>query len=408
MKIEERITKAKCQLLIHEPWFGQLACYLTMHATNDLPIETPACVTLAGDMYYRSDWMDKLSDLEIKGIICHEIMHLAYSHLTRIQQRDANLFNIAADLKINLDIKKSGYMNLPDGLLIPVYDDWSYELPDGKMVTINDIDIKTTEQIYEELNQQLPPKQIFMLDLIIGSGMGDKKGKGKVGKDLLEKINKRFSKSEIDNLAREWQGRVNTANQLSKGSTPKGLLREMAALENPELSWLQIIQTRFSKNEKSKSWRYPNKRWLPMFFPANIKTKGLKSVIAIDTSGSMSETELSQALSEIWGLSQQFKTFQIFVVTCDAKIYDIFEVKNGNKNKLFDIIKLRGGGGTSSIPVFEMIKEKFRDTIDCLIFFTDLETDFPNKTPLYPVYWVSQYHEAKVPFGKIVKLRRTK
>ena len=411
LNIEQRITKAKCQLLIHEPWFGQLACYMNIYATKDLPIETPACVTVTGDMYYRPDWMSKLSDKEIKGIICHEIMHLAYSHLTRLQQRDAKLFNTAADLKINNDIQDSGHMVLPSGLLLPNYGSWEYQLKDGKKVEIDNIQEKTTEQIYEELKQQLPPEQKFMLDIMIGSGMGNnnkKGGKNKVGKKLLKKLKKRFSKSELDNLAREWQGRVNSANQLTKGDTPGGLLREMAKLENPELSWLQIIQTRFSKSEKSRTWRTPNKRWLPFYFPAQIKTKGLKAVIAIDTSGSMSERELTQALSEIWGLSQQYKTIQLFVVTCDAKVHDIFEVKNGNRTRLFDIIKLRGGGGTSSIPIFNLIKKTYKDMIDCLIFFTDLETDFPNKAPLYPTYWVSQYHDATVPFGKVIKLRRTR
>lgn len=415
MNINEKITKAKCQLLIQEPWFGQLACYLNMIPTKDLPIETPACVTLAGDMYYRPDWMDSLEDDQIKGIICHEIMHLAYLHLVRIQQREPKLWNVAADLKINLDIADSNHMSLPAGLLIPEYRSWSTKLKDGKEIKVDEIDQKTTEQIYEELRRQIPPdKSImkFLLDLVVGSGMGEGKQKSNqkngIGKNLLKKLKQKFSKSELDSFAREWQGRVSAANQLSKGSVPGGILREMAALENPELSWLQIIQNRFSKNEKSKTWRYPNKRWLPMYFPANIKQKGLKAVIAIDTSGSMSKEELTQALSEIWGLSQQYKTIHLYVATCDAKIHDIFEVRNGNKSRLFDLIKLRGGGGTSSIPVFKMIKEKYRDLIDCLIFFTDLETDFPNKKPFYPVYWVSQYHDARVPFGKVIKLRRTR
>ena len=415
MTIEERITKAKCQLLIHEPWFGQLACYLRMIPTKDLPIETPACVTLAGDMYYRPDWIKTLSDDEVKGIVCHEIMHLAYLHLTRLQQRNPELWNIAADLKINLDIHNSSHMTLPKGVLISEYGSWSHQIPGGKTIVIDDIGKKTTEQIYEELKQQAPKQKIqkFLLDIVVGSGLGKKsKGKGKnkstVGKALYDKLKQKMSKSELDNIAREWQGRVSTANQLSKGTTPAGVLRDMSALENPELSWLQIIQGRFSKNEKRKTWKFPNKRWLPMYFPAHVKEKGLKAVIAIDTSGSMSESELSQALTEIWGLSQQFKSIHLFITTCDAKVHDIFEVKNGNKTRLFDIIKFRGGGGTSSVPVFDMIKKNYRDAIDCLIFFTDLYTDFPNKAPLYPTYWVSQQHDQTVPFGKVIKLRRTK
>jgi len=416
MTIAERITKAKCQLLIHEPWFGQLACYLTMNPTKELPIETPACVTMAGDMYYRPDWIDTLDDDQIKGIICHEIMHLAYLHLNRIQQREKFMFNIAADLKINQDINRSSHMSLPEGLLIPEYDRWTTPLPDGKEIEIDNISEKTTEQVYEELREQSPPKQKFMLDLVIGSGMGNEKGKGKgkgnkgtsVGKKLLKKLRKKFSKSELDNMSREWEGRVTSANQLSKGNVPAGILRELAALESPELSWLQIIQDRFSKCEKKRSWRTPNKKWLPYYFPGNIKQKGLKAVIAIDTSGSMSSSELAQALSEIWGLSQQFKSIHLFITTCDAEIHNTFELKTGSKERLLNLIELRGGGGTSSIPVFDMIKEEHRDVIDCLIFFTDLMTDFPDKKPFYPVYWVSQYHESKIPFGKLVKLRRTK
>ena len=140
MKIEERITKAKCQLLIHEPWFGQLACYLNVIPTKDLPIETPACVTMSGDMYYRPDWMDTLNDNEIKGIICHEIMHLAYLHLNRLQEREPYVWNTAADLKINLDIENSNHMDLPEGVLIPKYGKWSTELKDGKVIEIEDID----------------------------------------------------------------------------------------------------------------------------------------------------------------------------------------------------------------------------------------------------------------------------
>jgi len=402
MKIEERITKAKCQLLIHEPWFGQLACYLNVIPTKDLPLETPACVTMSGDMYYRPDWMDTLNDNEIKGIICHEIMHLAYLHLNRLQEREPYVWNTAADLKINLDIENSNHMDLPEGVLIPKYGKWSTELKDGKVIEIEDIDEKTTEQIYEELRQQIPPKQETFIDLVIGSGMG----KDKVGKELMKQLGKQMSKAEIENMAREWQGRVSAASQLTKGNVPAGLARELAKLESPELSWLQIIQTRFSKSEKRRTWKIPNKRWLPMYFPACVKDKGLKAVIAIDTSGSMSESDLAQALSEIWGLSQQFRSIHLYIVTCDSKVHDVFEVKNGNKNRLFDIIKLRGGGGTSSKPVFKLIKENYRDMIDCLIFFTDLCTDFPDKKPLYPVYWVSQYDE-EIPFGKLVKLRRT-
>ncbi|MFN3551382.1 MAG: VWA-like domain-containing protein, partial [Endomicrobiia bacterium] len=62
-------------------------------------------------------------------------------------------------------------------------------------------------------------------------------------------------------------------------------------------------------------------------------------------------------------------------------------------------------GGTSSIPVFNYIKEKYKDKIKGLIFFTDLETDYPETKPTYKVYWVVTQEKYKdPPFGNVIHL----
>ena len=397
MTIEERIIKAKCMLLQNEPWFGQLACYLNLIEMKD--IET-AGILPNGDLYYNPDWINGLANSELRGLVCLEVLHLAYQHPFRIQSRDLQLWNIAGDIKINNDLYyKSFFLKLPQGGILPESNKWTF----GK-ITIEDIEEKTTEQIYEELKKKLPNPPKFIIDLLMVD-VNSKLGK-KINQKLLGKLG--VKSKDLEELSRDWQGRVSNVSQGKlKGNMPNGLLRELNALENPELSWLQIIQERFSRKEKKRSWKSANKKWLPFYYPAVVKDKSLKAVIAIDTSASMSKAELTQTLSEIWGLANSYRSIKLIMITCDAKIHQVFTIENGNKQMLFNI-KLKGYGGTSFVPVFDWIEKEYRNTIDALVYFTDGRGDFPEKKPFYQTYWVTQYSErSSYPFGKIVKLRKT-
>lgn len=431
MTQEERVIKAKVNLLLNQPWFGQLACYLNLIEKEENEIPT-AAINERGDLFFNPKFIEQLKDSELRGLVCHEILHLAFQHPFRIQARNPVLWNIAADLKVNDEIRDNQNISLPAGGLIPGYDSkWKFA-----GIQIKGIDTKTTEQIYEELYSKVPK---FEISISYRSG-SPSKGKGQKGKDqqgsgsnkggtlkidtsklpkpwkdLVEKMVKDLLKaqdkkevkpSDLSQLSKDWQERIDTANQTSKGSVPAGLARELKALENPELPWYQIIRQRFTKLVRKKTWRKPSKKWLPIYFPGSEKNKSIKAVLAIDTSGSMTTKDISKAVSEIWGIANTFKEFNLFIVFNDAKVWDIVEVSNGNKHKIKNL-RPKGGGGTDFRPVFNLIKEKWQDRIDCLVFFTDGYGDFPNRKPLYQVYWITQSSDIKWPFGQEVRLKHS-
>jgi len=210
--------------------------------------------------------------------------------------------------------------------------------------------------------------------------------------------------NQLPVLSKEWQSRVESANTQLKGDVPEGLLRELKALENPELPWVQIIRQRLRKMTRERTWRKVNKKYLPYYFPGVTAQKGLNAVVAIDTSGSMSQEQLVKALSEIWGLVQSFRSVKLYLMTCDADVWDVVELKNGNKN-LLKKLKMHGGGGTDFRPVFKLVKKNYQNMIDCLIFFTDGYGDFPEKKPYYPVYWITDSRDVQFPFGKVIYLK---
>ncbi len=318
-------------------------------------------------------------------------------------RRDPILWNIAADLKVNEELENARCFELPNTWLIPNNGEWSWQ-----NIKIKNIDKKTSEIIYDELVRQLPkiPSALLsklMRDLMKGLGESNKDGKGSKDGNGNEMD---VPAKEVAGLEKEWQSRVNQANQNSGiGSIPAGLARELQELENPELPWHHIIRQRLSNIVRQRTWKRPAKKYLPLYFPGTRKEKGLNAVVALDTSGSMSKQDITKALSETLGLARSFPTVHLWVVANDAKVWDMIEVKPGNAELIRKIVP-RGGGGTEFGPVFKVIKEKFNNKIDCLVFFTDgyCFDSWPKK-PSYNTYWVTTSDDVKWPFGKEVKIK---
>ena len=378
MTLEERITKARVVLMFYQPWFGQLANYLNFKINND--IDTMA-VDINGNIFFNEEFVNSLSQEELTGVICHEILHLAFQHLSRMGNRNPKIWNIAGDLKVNDEIIfNQSKFKLPKMALVAQGN--TIEIGRAKIVNI---DTKSSEQIYEEIinkNNSEDLKDIGMDTFIIANNNSDK-AKEKAG---------------------EWVQRVAVANETfkDKGCIPAGILKELKKLDTPELKWHQIITQRLKLISSGKTWKKPSKRMLPWYFPSKQKVKGLSCVVCIDSSGSMGEKELQKALTELWGLSQQFKAIKFWITCCDTELSEPFIITTSTKKDLLNI-KLKGGGGTSFVPVFDWIKKENINP-DCLIYFTDLYGDFPNRKPLYQTYWITESSNMQVPFGKKIKI----
>ncbi len=119
-------------------------------------------------------------------------------------------------------------------------------------------------------------------------------------------------------------------------------------------------------------------------------------LLAIDTSGSVSDAEVLEFMNEIHHI---YKTgVDITVIQCDTTIRSI-EPYNG-KNE----IRLNGRGGTEFDPVLEYYNQNLKKYTS-LIYFTDGEWHTSVK-PKSPVLWVlseRSHMNDELP-GKIIKL----
>jgi len=125
------------------------------------------------------------------------------------------------------------------------------------------------------------------------------------------------------------------------------------------------------------------------FYMPSIVKETVEIVVAVDSSGSISDEEYAQFLSEIVAMTRAVNNLKATVIVCDAEIQDIVEIDN-SFNPYMDI-KGRGYGGTSCIPVFKWIHEERNENVKLLVYLTDGYIDEPYEEIYqsgYPVLWV--------------------
>lgn len=357
---KERISSQRAKLIIKHPFFGYLALHLEIK-------EDPLILTMGTDgenLFFSPEFVNSLSDEDLQVVLMHEVLHCALGHLWRRENREEIRWNIACDYATNNIIKESG-VDLP---LRVLYDPEFSNL--------------SAEEIYERIEV----KKIVLGLLDNHSRWG---GKGEEKRKELEGRWKSIAKEAIQQTR-------------SQGNLPGSLISQIEEFVEPTLPWRYLLRKFVLSCARNHwTWEKPSKRhiWRDIYLPA-LKGESFEIVIAIDTSGSISDEELSIALSEINGICRQFEDYLIHLFQCDYSIQDYQLLRPGIPVPK----RMKGRGGTSFIPIFEEVKKRGIRP-NCLIYFTDLYGDFPKEKPLYPVIWVS-YEDKEVPFGERITIKK--
>lgn len=388
MEVEERLKRARIQIQKKNSFFAYLSLYLKFSKVeeDELPDKFLAGINERGNFYYNEEKMGELTDLEIEGVVIHEILHLSFLHLLRVGARDREGWNICADIVVNQIIKDNNF-KLPDGCLLSNHDN---EIDIGGYV-VKDCDKKTAEEIYAELEKEFSKKKYDKYKK--GKCGKGQKGKGKKygvgnkgrfdahlegdsGKD--GKDGKKLSDGERRELEKEWNDRTREALTISKmrGDTPRGVGRLIGKLHEEKINWKALLNqyitqqlpydyTWASASKKSKS--------VGVYMPSILKEK-IDIVIGIDVSGSIGKEELTDFLSEIIGMARAYQDrITMRLITHECEVVDNWVIENGNIERIKEL-DIKGGGGTEHKSLFNYIKEKERDC-KCAIFLTDGYSD---------------------------------
>lgn len=209
-----------------------------------------------------------------------------------------------------------------------------------------------------------------------------------------------------EEMEQKWKKRTIQASQRAKsqGSLPAGVERTIEDLLYPKLNWRKLLNRYVKRHRGGKlNWRRPNRRWIQqgVYYPVK-REKELKAAVAIDTSGSISEEELRDFLSEMKGILTSFRSFKVRMFAADADIHTEATAESLQDFEQFQT-EIKGRGGTDYRPVIEELRE---DDIDVLVYLGDMRATFPDRAPPFDVVWVvsEEGEPENPPFGEVVEM----
>jgi len=357
-----RISK---ELLYDQPFYGSVLLSLLKEVSKKVDTAGIGLNGIMYKLYVNPDFWESLSEKHKQGLLIHELGHVINFHLTEYNHlEDKDLANIAMDIYINQTIPAD---YLPDGACT-----WDrYEgLVKGK----------DTNWYYNRLaDNQRQDNDPTLKNALAGMANGEsecKDGKGKPmnlpGHDWSEVQG--ASEATQKMLGKNMEVVLNEVikNTSDPGNIPRGLqelLEKLAIIEPPKFNWRAFMK-RFvgtsTRVDIKKTQRKSSKRFKDM---AGSKEQYYSNIlVAIDTSLSVSQSELEKFQNEIYHMHRT--GHDITIVLCDTKIHNEFKFNPRQP------LKVTGRGGTEFQPVIDLYNKNLRK-YSCLIYLTDGEASAP-------------------------------
>ena len=324
--LDELVAKARWKLLQQHPFWGSLV--LNMEIIPKEAPWLPSATTDGNTIWYNPHFFSAFPEdkrLEnIEFVLAHESAHCAFLHPERGKSKsNHDKWNIAVDYTVNSMLFDQE----------PALD--FQDLPNFKIIrdTAGKYKEMTAEQIYKELSD----KTIYIPWDVHIFGNGNDNGQDKEGNGEGMPVYK--------GDARKWARNVEKAAQIAKGQgkLPAGIER-LIKLNRPKISWKKILYNfvdSYAKNDYN--WKTPNRRGIAhgIYQPALRNPELGEIAFAADSSGSISEEQFSQFISELEGIRNAYSC-KVHAFVCDAEVqsYKEFEPDESLKD-----IKLKGLGG---------------------------------------------------------------
>ncbi len=450
IKNKKMIDETKANVMSKFPFLGALL--------NDLEIEASGCPTACTNgkrVMYNPEFMASLSEDERTFTLAHEVMHIAFDHISRGKERDPQMWNIATDAVINQMLEhgglpiKDGFVNMPDALdksademydivknmsnnngggkggngLPPPpqnHDDW--EPPEDEKQDSN----QDQRQKDNNGNGDATPDQngVDDEDRNEGSaggeddenggasdekddsnqgGGGDDDQKGDGGKDYANQ-EKNFNKSN-DQMKKDMARQILEDLEKSAGKSAssgaghqKKRFGDVGVANNTPADWKKILKKEIEKEEYMWSYRRAD---ADNYYQARIEVLEQNNrpitQVLLDTSISVSENLLRNFLRQLKPL---LKNSDLEVGCFDDDFYGFHKIR-----KLSDIdnFVVEGRGGTN----FNLAVKSFsKDPKINKIIFTDGEDEMTLRDKRYDkIIWVIfDNPNFKIELGKVIKV----
>ena len=392
----ERIQKAKVAIMRH-PKFCAFSGVLAFgqHTIDDA---TPTARTDGRNVKYSSAFVTGLSDPQLRLLVLHEGLHIAFRHMhvwRDLWGEDARLANIAADHFVNLALTHTdageGFVAMPSVGVQPEprYLGWS------------------VKQIFDDLKQS-PPTGKPKPRAGNGNGGDSPDEGGGFDQHDWETAGKQTA-AEQEAAAREIDQALRQGEMLARKRSADGAGSSSAiidALLAPRKNWRELLRdfvTQTCQGRDASTWARPNRRFLAedVYMPSMIAERMGELVVAIDTSGScFSGSVITRFASELASIVEHVKPSRVRVLYWDTGVSNEQIFDDGQ----FVLASLRptGGGGTDGSCISQYLKAKHIQP-EAVVVFTDGGVGSWGEQ-IAPTLWAITSSHIQAPWGTTIEV----
>jgi predicted metal-dependent peptidase len=385
MNEETRLKKAHVALMKHP----ETALYsgVILMGENSIIEEKTTAYTDGRNKKYSREFVSKLTDQELRGLIMHENLHVALKHIPRFKKEfkaEPMLVNASADYVVNdiiMNLKDRSFCSLPSGGLYDAkYHNWS------------------VREVYNDLKKQQEEDK--------------KSGKSITKYDTLDEHDFESAEGMSEEDTKELEGKIDRA--LREGGILAGRMgskmpRSIEDLLTPKVNWRDVLKEFISSSMRGAdeyTWRRFNKRLMvnDLYMPSLENETVGELVVAIDTSGSIGSAEITEFASELVSICDVVTPSQVRVLWWDTEVHGEQIFTPSNYAHIKELLKPQGGGGTEVSCVSRYINEK-KIQAEATIVFTDgyLESDIQWNIQSPTLWLVTQARDFIPPVGKVIR-----
>lgn len=372
-----RLRNARQAMLKSHPFWGILATRLDIRqASAKGHYATETCATDGEILVFNPDFVQGMSDEELKTIVAHEVEHIARLDHYRRGSREAKRWNQACDERINWSLKKAGFV-FPKGIQFR-----------------KEFEALSAEEIYDKLQNMeqkgnAPQPSPSLGDVIEAPEDGDGMGEFEAQQDAQEAQ----SQAKASGMQPDFQEGV------------VKLIIESSKIKQ-RVSWREHLR-KFADESmvRDTSWCKVNRRHHDGEFilPGQDSVSMMHLVVCVDTSGSMSRDALANIGRELQAILDDQCADMMTVVYCDTSVKSTDTFFTG------DVVKMdaTGGGGTAFSPAFAWVAEHV-PSARAIVYMTDLQCQDYGQEPECPVMWACEGEipaQYPVPWGQVIEMR---
>ena len=344
-EVVDRIITARIGLLLRHPFFGNMATRLRIQAADDW---LPTAAVDGRNLFFNTQFFNAMNNKEIEFVIAHEILHCVFDHLSRREDRNPILHNIASDYIVNNLLVRDRIGEKPK--VVDCYQDFKYT--DWTSEAVYDDLFKKTKEELEKLGELLD-------EHIDWEGDGDDEdgdGKEKDGKGKRPK----YSKEELRKIRDEIkEGMISAAQSAGAGNVPGEIKRMIKELTEPKMNWRQLLRQQIQSTIRNDyTFARPSRKgWhTGAILPGMNFDETIDVAISLDMSGSIGDAQAKDFLGEIKGIMDEYKDYKIKLWCFDTKVYNEqdFSPDGGDSLADYDIM---GGGGTDFMANWKYMRD---------------------------------------------------